>query len=76
MRGEYTELAYPFCDKRKIETWRIPSVWIEKRTGKSSLGKGKSVKKTSEIWIIKSGCNICGKSAEEVKKELKRKQII
>ncbi len=76
MRGEYTELSCPFCDKGGIQAWYIPSAWTEKRTGRSSLGRGKSVKKSSDIWLIRSGCSICGKSQGEVEKELKRKQII
>ena len=76
MRGEYMELACPFCDKGKIQAWYIPSVWSEKNTGRSSLGKGRSVSKSLEVWLIKSGCPICGKSQEEVEKKLREKEII
>jgi hypothetical protein len=76
MRGEYTELPCRFCDKGRIQAWYIPGIWTEKRTGRSSLGKGLSVKKSSDIWIIKSGCNVCNKSLEEVEKKLKENRII
>jgi hypothetical protein len=76
MRGQYEELSCPFCDKGRIKAWYIPGVWKERRTGKSSLGKGKAVTKSSDVWLIKSGCNACGKTREEVERELKTKGII
>ena len=75
-RIQYEELSCPFCDRGRIACGYIPSVWSEKRTGRSSLGKGKKVVKSSDIWLIKSGCNVCGKSQEEVEKELKSKNVI
>jgi hypothetical protein len=75
MREGYIELAYLFCDKGKIEIWYTPVVWTVRRTERSSFGERKSIKKSSNIWIIKSGCDIYGKSQEKVKKGLK-KQII
>jgi hypothetical protein len=76
IRGQYEELSCPFCDKGKIQAWYIPGVWTEKRTGKSSLGRGKSVIKSTDVWLIKSGCSICGKLQEEVEKELRKKGVI
>lgn len=75
-RIECEELTCPFCDKGKIICGHIPSVWGEKSSGRSSLGSGKKVTKSSEEWLIKSGCSVCGKSQEEVEKELKDKNII
>jgi len=76
MRGEYQELSCPFCDKGKIQAWHIPSVWMEKRSGRSSLGKGKKVIRSSDVWLIKSGCSNCGKCPEEVEKKLRELNII
>ena len=76
MRSEYTELACLFCDKGKIQAWYIPGAWTEKRTGRSSLGRGRSVIKSTDIWLIKSGCNVCGELQEEIEKELRRKGVI
>ena len=76
MAGQYEELSCPFCDKGRIACLYFPSVWGEKRTGRSSLGSGKSISKSTEQWIVQSGCSECGKSAEEVEKELRRKEII
>lgn len=76
MRGEYTELSCPFCDRGRIRALYIPGVWSERRTGRSSLGKGRSIRKSSDTWLIQSGCNLCGKSKEEVERKLKEKGII
>ncbi len=76
MRGNPVELACPFCDKGIIQCWYIPGAWQEKRTGRSSLGKGKSISRSSDTWLIQSGCDVCGKSQEEVEKELRRRNII
>jgi hypothetical protein len=69
-------LPCPFCDKGQIECGYIPSVWGEKRRGRNALGSGKAITKSSEEWLIKSGCNVCGKSTEEVEKELRKQNII
>ncbi|MFH8119681.1 MAG: hypothetical protein QXS37_02660 [Candidatus Aenigmatarchaeota archaeon] len=29
-----------------------------------------------EVWLVLSGCKVCGKSQEEVEKEFKRRGII
>jgi len=76
MRGEPVELACPFCDKGRIQCWYIAGAVQEKRTGRSSLGSGKSITKSSDVWMIQSGCNVCGKSVEEVEKELKKQNMI
>jgi hypothetical protein len=76
MRGEPLELNCPFCDKGKIQVWYIPSVWGEKHSGRSSLGSGRKVTKTSDVWLIRSGCSICGKPQEEVETKLKEDNII
>jgi hypothetical protein len=76
MRGEYEELSCPFCDKGKIACLHIPSVFSVRQTGRNSLGSGKSIKKSSELWLINSGCSICGKTKEEVEKELRNKNEI
>ena len=76
MPGQYEELSCPFCDKGRISCLYFPSAWGEKRTGRSSLGSGKSITKSSETWLIQSGCSVCGKSQEEVEAELKKKNII
>jgi hypothetical protein len=54
----------------------VPSVWGEKRGGRTSLGSGKRITKSREQWIIQSGCSKCGKSQEEVEKELRAKEMI
>lgn len=76
MRGQYEELSCPFCDKGIISCLYFPSVASEKRSGRSSLGSGRSVKKSSDLWLVQSGCNVCGKSKEEVENELRKKDII
>jgi hypothetical protein len=51
-------------------------MWGEKHSGRGSLGSGRRVTKSSEEWMIQSGCSVCGKSQEDVEKELKRKGTI
>jgi len=76
MRGEYTEFPCPFCDKGRIQAWYIPGVTSIKRSGARSLPGKFSKSKSPDIWIIKSGCNVCNKSLEEVEKKLKKGGII
>lgn len=76
MRGNYEELPCPFCDKGRITCWFIKGAWGEKRKTTSTFGKAKFVSKSSDVWIIKSGCSVCGKSQEEVEKELKKQGMI
>lgn len=75
MRGQYEELSCPFCDKGKIQCWYIPESY-KVRHVRSGKGKSNIPQKSSEVWLIQSGCNICGKSSEEVKKELRKKEMI
>lgn len=75
MAGQYEQLGCPFCDKGRISCLYFPSAWTEKR----SYAAGKSKKTghlSAETWLIQSGCSNCGKTAEDVEKELKRKNII
>lgn len=76
MVGQYEELPCPFCDKGKISCLYFPSAWSVKSTGRGALGKGRSVSKSSETWLIKTGCSACGKTADEVEKELRKKNVI
>lgn len=76
MAKQYEILECPFCQKGEIQCLYFPSAWSVKRKSTKTLpGKG-TISKGSEEWIIQSGCPVCGKSAEEVEKELKRKGII
>ncbi len=75
-RIQYEELACPFCDKGRIGCLFFAGAWQEKRTGRNALGSGKSVTKSSDVWIVQSGCSVCGKSQEEVEKRLKQEGII
>jgi len=47
-----------------------------KRQISATFGSKTRKSKSAEVWLIKSGCNICGKSQEEFEKKLKRKEII
>lgn len=76
MRGSYEELSCPFCDKGMIQAWYIPSFISEKRSVTATFGSTRRRKRTDEMWMIKSGCNVCGKNQEEVEKDLKRQGII
>jgi len=75
MRGQYEELACPFCDKGKIQAWYIPSSFSVKQQ-RSRVLKGNQKRKNPEVWMIQSSCPICNKSQEEVEKKLKELNII
>lgn len=76
MRGQYEELSCPFCDKGRIQCWYIPSVTVVRKRPTATFGNARKRIKSPDIWMIKSGCNVCGKSQEEVEKELRRQNII
>lgn len=76
MRGEPVELACPFCDKGKIQCWFIPGAWSVKRKSTKTLPGRGTITRSSDVWLIQSGCSVCGKSEEEVEKELRKKGII
>ena len=76
MRGEPVELNCPFCDKGKIQCWYIPGEWSHKMKRTKTLPGSGSVSKSSDVWLIQSGCNVCGKSQQEIEKELIKKEII
>lgn len=75
MVGQYEELSCPFCDKGRIPCLYIGGSYSYKKTMAAHTSKSVPVK-SSDVWIIKSGCSVCGKSVEEVEKELRRKDII
>jgi hypothetical protein len=76
MRGEYTEFPCPFCDKGKIQCWYIPSISVIRRRPTATFGNTKKRVTSPDIWLIKSDCNVCNKSQEEVEKELRKKNMI
>jgi hypothetical protein len=76
IREQYEELFCPFCDKGMIQCSFIAGAYKVRSMGRGSLGKGKSVTKSNDYWIIKSGCPVCGKTAEEVEKKLKELNMI
>jgi hypothetical protein len=76
MRGEPVELDCPFCGKGKIQAWYIPGAITVKRSSSRALPGKFSKIKSSDVWIIQSGCNVCGKSQEEVEKKLRKEDVI
>lgn len=76
MAGQYEILSCPFCDKGQISCLYFPSVVSVKKERSATFGSKTSKSKSSETWLIKYGCSECGKSSEEVEKELKKKNII
>ena len=76
MPGQYEILPCPFCDKGQIQCLYFPSVTTEKRRVSATFGAKKERSKSSESWIIQSGCKSCGKTEEEVEKEFKKRNII
>jgi len=68
-------LACPFCDKGKIECGYIPASFSIKQA-KSRVIRGKSISKNREVWLVRSGCLICGKSQKEIEDKLEKDGII
>jgi hypothetical protein len=62
--------------KEKLAVNIFQVLLLLKESGRTALGKTKTLHKSKEVWIILSGCNVCGKSREEVEKEFKRRGII
>ena len=75
MVGQYEILKCPFCDKGEISCLFFPSSYSVHHV-RSGKGRSNIPQKSSETWIIQSGCSFCGKTREEVEKELKNKGII
>lgn len=73
---QYEVLKCPFCEKGDISCKWYPSAVSEKQNARSSLGKKSSFNKSKEVWMVENGCSVCGKSQEEIEKELKSKGII
>lgn len=72
MVGQYEILSCPFCKKGEIQCLYFPGAVSEQRRKTASLPGGKSFHKSAETWIIQSGCKVCGKTEEEVEKELRK----
>ena len=75
MRCTYEELSCPFCDKGRIQCLYIPSV-ISIKQNRSRVLRGSRKVKSLDMWIVQSGCSLCGKSQGEIEKKLKEDQII
>ena len=76
MAGQYEILSCPFCDRGKIQCLYFPSVSVVRSRPTATFGNRKKRETSSEQWIIQSGCLECGKSQEEVEKELRKQGII
>jgi hypothetical protein len=73
---QYEILKCPFCDKGEISCKWYPSATTVKQTGRTALGGKGKLQKSKEVWIIETGCKVCGKTAEEVEKEFRNKGMI
>lgn len=68
---QYEILSCPFCDENTISCIYFPSVTQIKTSSTATFGKSKQKVKSSETWIIQSGCEKCDKSQEDVEKKLR-----
>jgi hypothetical protein len=75
MAGQYEILKCPFCDKGDISCLYFKGQYSMKKTMAAHTSKNVPVK-NSDVWIIQSGCQICGKSKEDVEKKLREIGII
>ena len=71
---QYGIIPCPFCDKGQIDYKYYPSEISVKRGATSSLGRVSSFSKSRETKIIQSDCPVCGKTAEEISKELENQE--
>ena len=73
---QYEALAYPFCEIEEIRCLYFSSAVSFKRNVTASLPGLGSLQKSKEVWLTPSGCTKCGKSKEEVERELRKKRVI
>lgn len=73
---QYEILNCPFCNENTISCIFFPSATKIRIKSSATFGKSKEKTKSSEEWVIQSGCSKCRKSQEEVEKELKNKGVI
>jgi hypothetical protein len=76
MAGQYEILKCPFCDKGEISCLYFPSAVSVHHVVTSKGGRGNLKERSKEIWLIQTGCSVCGKTKEEVEKKLKTDNII
>ena len=76
MAGQYETLLCPFCGKGQIQCLYFPGAIQERRHSTATFGHETRRSKSSDAWIVQSGCSVCGKSDEEVEKKLKEDGII
>jgi hypothetical protein len=74
-RIECEEIPCPFCNG-EIPVGLVRGCWTEKRHVTATFGARHDKRKTKDVFIIHTGCKNCGKSKEEIEKELKRKNMI
>jgi hypothetical protein len=75
MVGQYEELSCPFCDEGRIRCLFIPAS-VRVKQSRSRVIRGNQKVKNAEVWMIQSGCNVCGKNQKDVEKKLKENGII
>jgi len=71
----YEVLGCPFCKEGAICLRVFGGAWQEKNTGRSSLGKGKSVSKSKIDFIVEADCPKCGEDAEKIEKEFYKSKV-
>lgn len=76
MAGQYEVLPCPFCHQGKINCLYFQSATSVKVKNTATFGRNIKRSKSAEVWIIKSGCEQCSKSADEVEERLKKEGFI
>jgi hypothetical protein len=76
MAKQYEMLNCPFCNENTISCIYFPPVTQIKTSSTATFGKTKQRTRSSETWIIQSGCSKCSKTQEDVEKKLRDDDII
>jgi hypothetical protein len=67
---KYETVGCPFCGDGVISIMVFGGCWQEKRGARSSLGKGKSVRKSAKQFVVQKDCPNCGAKSDAIEAKL------
>jgi len=73
---EYEVWDCPFCGANTISVIHFPKSVSAKRARTASLPGSKGFHKNPDIFIVRSGCEKCGKSSKGVERKLKNEGML
>lgn len=76
MAGQYELLPCPFCHKTQITCLYFASATTVKVRRTATFGRSTKRSRSAEVWIVKSGCDNCHKTADEIEQGLRKEGLI